>query len=63
MSALMKKGIIDAAGGLREFGRDLAEDFLAKAIKDRSFKIGISSQPAWQSPGSSTIPVFQERMI
>jgi ceramide glucosyltransferase len=58
MSALMRKKLIDDAGGLKAFGCYLAEDFfLAKAIKDRGWKIGICSQPAWQNP------TFQKRII
>ncbi|KAI9558459.1 hypothetical protein GHT06_015246 [Daphnia sinensis] len=64
MSALMRKSLIDDAGGLKAFGCYLAEDFfLAKAIKDRGWKIGICSQPAWQNSGICHIPTFQERII
>ena len=63
MSALMRKSLIDDAGGLKAFGCYLAEDyFLAKAVMDRGKKTSISRQPAWQNPGTCQIPSFQKRV-
>jgi len=63
MSALMRKSVIDEAGGLRAFGCYLAEDFfLAKAVTDRGWRIRISHQPAWQNCGACHIPSFQKRV-
>ena len=64
MSALMKKECIENAGGLRHFGRYLAEDyFLAQEILNQGKKIGICGQPAWQNPGTSTIEALHDRMV
>lgn len=63
MSSLMRKSLIDEAGGLKAFGCYLAEDyFLAKSIKDRGWRIRISHQPAWQNIGNCAIPSFQARI-
>lgn len=63
MSSLMRKSLIDEAGGLKAFGCYLAEDFfLAKSIKDRGWRIRISHQPAWQNTGHCAIPSFQARI-
>eukprot|EP00095_Tigriopus_kingsejongensis_P007614 maker-scaffold2030_size22264-snap-gene-0.6 protein:Tk07614 transcript:maker-scaffold2030_size22264-snap-gene-0.6-mRNA-1 annotation:"hypothetical protein DAPPUDRAFT_300574" len=64
MSALMRKNLLVEAGGLKAFGSYLAEDFfMAKAIMDQGYQIDISSQPAQQNPGSSSIPNFHSRII
>lgn len=64
MSALMKKECIENAGGLRHFGRYLAEDyFLAQEILNQGKKIGICGQPAWQNPGTSNIEALHDRMV
>jgi len=63
MSALMRKPLLDAVGGFQAFGCYLAEDFFfAKSIQDQGYHIVISSQPAWQNPGSSSITYFQNRI-
>lgn len=63
MSTLMRKNLIDDAGGLKAFGCYLAEDyFLAKSITDSGWKIRISHQPAWQNSGICEIPAFQARV-
>jgi len=63
MSSLMRKALIDEAGGLKAFGVYLAEDFfLAKSITDRGWRIRISHQPAWQNAGTCAIPSFQARI-
>jgi ceramide glucosyltransferase len=63
MSSLMRREILDNVGGLREFGRYLAEDFfLAKAVTDAGWKSTISSQPAWQNSGVCDVTNFQLRL-
>ena len=64
MSALMRKDILEAEGGLRAFGRYLAEDyFMAQAVQDRGMYTVICSQPALQNAGDSSIQLFQNRII
>jgi ceramide glucosyltransferase len=63
MSSLFRREVIDNSGGLREFGRYLAEDFfIAKAITDAGYKSTISSQPAWQNSGLCDVTNFQLRL-
>lgn len=63
MSALMRKKLLDEAGGIKEFGCYLAEDyFFAKAITNMGWKISISSQVALQNSGVCDIPTFQSRI-
>jgi len=63
MSALMRKSLLDSAGGFPAFGCYLAEDyFFAKHIQDSGYQVVISSQPAWQNPGNSSITYFQNRI-
>ena len=63
MSALMRKGILEAEGGLVSFGKYLAEDyFIAQAVQDRGLQTVICSQPAMQNAGDTTIQLFQNRI-
>jgi len=63
MSALMRKKLLDEAGGIKEFGCYLAEDyFFAKSITNRGWRISIASQPAWQNSGFCDISSFQRRI-
>ena len=63
MSALMRKDVLDKAGGIKVFGKYLAEDyFMAKTFQDEGFSIVISTQPAWQNAGDSSIVLFQNRI-
>ena len=63
MSSLIRRDVLDSIGGLKEFGRYLAEDFfIAKAIIDAGWKMTISSQPAWQNSGVCDVTNFQLRL-
>ena len=63
MSALMRKEILEAKGGLKAFGKYLAEDyFMAQAVQDQGLHTVISSQPALQNAGTSSIQLFQNRI-
>ncbi|GAB6031668.1 Ceramide glucosyltransferase [Chamberlinius hualienensis] len=63
MSALMRKNLLDDAGGFKAFGQYLAEDFFfAKSMRDRGWSIRICSQPAWQNSGLCDISSFQARI-
>lgn len=63
MSSLIRREVLDNIGGLREFGRYLAEDFfIAKAVGDAGWKSTISSQPAWQNSGVCDVTNFQLRL-
>ena len=64
MSPLMRKEILEAVGGLKAFGKYLAEDyFMAQAVQDRGLYTVICSQPALQNVGDSSIQHFQNRII
>lgn len=63
MSALMRKNLLDKAGGFQAFGCYLAEDFFfAKHITDENYKLAISSQPAAQNTGSPSVSTFHNRI-
>jgi ceramide glucosyltransferase len=63
MSALIRKALIDEVGGIQAFSCYLAEDFfLAKSLKERGWRMCISSQPAWQNSGVCEINSFQARL-
>lgn len=63
MSTLIRKPLIDEAGGLQAFSCYLAEDFfLAKSLRERGYRMCISSQPAWQNSGQCNISTFQARL-
>lgn len=63
MSSLIRREVLDNIGGLKEFGRYLAEDFfLAKAVTEAGWKSTISSQPAWQNSGVCDVNNFQMRL-
>ena len=63
MSALMRKDLLDKAGGFPAFGCYLAEDFFfAKTIQEQGYYTVISTQPALQNPGNSSITYFQNRI-
>ncbi|XP_039649866.1 ceramide glucosyltransferase [Perca fluviatilis] len=64
MSCLMRKDVLDQAGGLVSFAQYIAEDyFMAKAIADRGWKFSMATQVAMQNSGSYSIGQFQSRMI
>ncbi|XP_046405727.1 ceramide glucosyltransferase [Ischnura elegans] len=63
MSTIMRKALLDEVGGIKAFGCYLAEDyFIAQSMKDRNWKISISSQPAWQNSGICDVNSFQARL-
>lgn len=64
MSCLFRKDVLELAGSLRSLGCYLAEDYyLAKVFVDRGWRCRISSCPALQNAGTSSISIFQARMI
>jgi ceramide glucosyltransferase len=63
MSAMMRKDIIDGEGGLKTFGKYLAEDyFIALAVQNRGLYTVICSQPALQNSGDSSVNLFHNRI-
>lgn len=63
MSSLVKREALDEIGGLQAFGDYLAEDFfLAKALKERGWRLRVSSHPALQNPGDSSLASFLARL-
>ncbi|KAK6192205.1 hypothetical protein SNE40_003717 [Patella caerulea] len=64
MSMLFRKDLIDEAGGLKEFGKYLAEDyFIAEAIRNQGYKSVLCTQPALQNSGTYNITDFHKRML
>jgi len=63
MSTLVRKNLLEECGGLRAFSCYLAEDFfIAQAIKDKGWKVKISSLPALQNSGICQVTCFQARL-
>lgn len=63
MSVLMRKSVLEEAGGLREFGQYLAEDFfMAQAFLDRGWRVKCCSQLALQNSGTYSISHHTRRM-
>jgi len=64
MSTMFRKEIIEDAGGLAEFGKYLAEDYLlAQAVLDRGYKVRLCSQLAMQNSGNYSLKGFHDRLI
>ncbi|KAG1684043.1 Ceramide glucosyltransferase [Nymphon striatum] len=63
MSVIMKKEVLDEAGGFEVFGKYLAEDyFFAQYMLDNGFKLSVCSQPALQNSGVCEVADFQSRI-
>ncbi|KAJ8306131.1 hypothetical protein KUTeg_016676 [Tegillarca granosa] len=63
MSCLMRKPVIEEAGGLIKFTQYLAEDyFLAQEFINRGWHIKLSSQPALQHSGTYSITTLHNRL-
>ena len=63
MSSLVRKCILENAGGLQAFGKYLAEDFfIGQAVLDSGHKVRISSLPALQNAEQGTITSFHNRI-
>ncbi|BFZ04769.1 hypothetical protein BsWGS_07808 [Bradybaena similaris] len=64
MSSMLRRDVLDAAGGLKHFGKYLAEDhFIAEAIRSQGYKVVLASTPALQNSGNCSIADFHQRMI
>jgi len=62
MSALMRKNVLDEAGGMQAFSHYIAEDyFFAHAMVTRGWKCAISSQPGWQNSGICSVSAHHAR--
>ncbi|XP_063227145.1 ceramide glucosyltransferase-like [Bacillus rossius redtenbacheri] len=63
MSSLVRKELLEEAGGLAAFGRYLAEDFfLGRWVVGRGWRTCVSGQPAWQNPGACEVSGFLARL-
>lgn len=63
MSVIMRKNVLDEAGGFQAFGKYLAEDyFFAQYMIDHGYKLSICSQPALQNSGLCDVSDFQSRV-
>ncbi|GFO27640.1 ceramide glucosyltransferase [Plakobranchus ocellatus] len=64
MSCLLRREVLDKAGGLAPFGKYLAEDhFIAEAIRKQGHKVVLSSLPALQNSGNCNISDFHKRLV
>ena len=64
MSCLIRKEIIDRAGGLKAFGNYIAEDFyIAAEVTKQNWKIRVAPTPAQQNSGDYSISTWLDRMI
>lgn len=64
MSALMRKGPLDEAGGLPAFGCYLAEDFFfAQTFLRKGYQLAVASTPACQIADTKEMVGFQSRLI
>ncbi|XP_046546569.1 ceramide glucosyltransferase-like [Haliotis rubra] len=64
MSCLMRKDILDEAGGMASFGKYLAEDFFfAEAFRQRGYKCVLCPEPALQNLGTYSVGEFHRRLI
>lgn len=63
MSCLIRKSILEDVGGLAKFGAYIAEDqFIAKAVHKKGYRLAVASQPAWQNPGQVSVARFHSRV-
>lgn len=63
MSALLRRSVLDACGGLGNFSQYLAEDyFLGRAFLKKGYKSCISHCPALQNSEPTTIGHFNDRI-
>ncbi|CAF4659930.1 unnamed protein product [Rotaria sp. Silwood1] len=64
MSCLIRKDCIDRVGGLKTFGRYIAEDYyLANEIAKQGLKLQVAPTPAQQNSGNYSISTWTDRMI
>ncbi|CAF4964494.1 unnamed protein product, partial [Rotaria magnacalcarata] len=64
MSCLIRKACIDQVGGLKAFGRYIAEDYyLAYEVSKQGFKLRVAPTPAQQNSGNYSIKSWTDRMI
>ncbi|XP_059169261.1 ceramide glucosyltransferase-B-like [Physella acuta] len=64
MSSLLRRDVLDKAGGLAEFGKYLAEDhFMAEAIRAQNYKVVLATTPALQNSGNCSISEFHNRLV
>jgi len=64
MSFLVKKEILEDAGGLHVFGKYIGEDyFIAQTVLRKNLRTSISSLPALQNSGLCNVRAYQDRMI
>jgi ceramide glucosyltransferase len=64
MSCLLRRDILDIVGGLQSFAKYLAEDFfIAEAIRSQGYKVVLSTTPALQNSGNSSMSDFHKRLV
>jgi len=64
MSSLLRRDVLDKAGGLKEFGKYLAEDhFIAEAVRKQGYKVVLSTTPALQNSGNTSLTEFHKRLV
>ena len=64
MSCLIRKQCLEPIGGLKSFGKYIAEDFyIAYEISRQGWKLRVAGTPAQQNSGDYSIALWTERMI
>ncbi|KAK3740830.1 hypothetical protein RRG08_042814 [Elysia crispata] len=64
MSCMLRREVLDKAGGLTPFGKYLAEDhFIAEGIRQQGYKVVLSTLPALQNSGNCQISDFHKRLV
>ncbi|XP_005106100.2 ceramide glucosyltransferase-B [Aplysia californica] len=64
MSSMLRRDVLDKAGGLAEFGQYLAEDhFIAEAIRAHGYRVVLATTPALQNSGNTSLSDFHKRLV
>jgi len=64
MSFIIKKEILDDAGGLQTYSNFIGEDYaICNTVVEKGLKFSLSSLPALQNSGFYTVKAYQDRMI
>lgn len=64
MSSMIRKEIVERAGGLAHFAQYLAEDFfLAQQTVQQGYKVRLCNTPAMQNSGLFSVELFHKRLV
>jgi len=64
MSSMVRRDVLDMAGGLASFGVYLAEDhFIAEAVRKQGYKVVLATTPCLQNAGNTSLTDFHARLV